>query len=222
MDTASMQVTNPVERSLMCHLMNEALYHIILFVYNMFYVCIACHTRDGNYKCDLCSYSSNSKTHVTRHRAKDHSEPMASTKARDPDGTFRCDECKYATPYKILYSRHASCHTNPATFKCDLCSFSYDSKRTVNRHRRSHHDEPPPVPVVEVKRPVSQPRTTPREKPVSTSKERDNRNMYSCDECNYSTPNKQVYDTHAACHSRKKASTCDLCSFSSDNKGILN
>ncbi|XP_076449811.1 uncharacterized protein LOC143286107 [Babylonia areolata] len=123
----------------------------------------SCHGLKSRYKCDLCSFSHNQLTTVTRHRAVHSHQPgytpdyvpklndlspadtnTASNASPAPAVAelLRCADCPYKTTVRKSYDIHMSMHGKRSQYICDFCDWSADRMVMLLQHRNIHSKEP--------------------------------------------------------------------------------
>nr|KAG5712989.1 hypothetical protein BaRGS_021783 [Batillaria attramentaria] len=97
--------------------------HVVRHIY-------ACHINGRVFRCNLCSFKTQSSIEFYAHKKK-HSTKNATV--------FKCKECSYATDFKPNFVRHMFSHGANKPNKCSLCSYATDHEGALKRHVTSHH-----------------------------------------------------------------------------------
>jgi len=87
--------------------------------------------RPGDFRCDVCSYTTNRPSDLRRHQASKHS-------GKRP---YRCQQCDRAFAVLSTLQRHAITHQTELPYKCDICGKQCAQKSNLTRHLRLHTGE---------------------------------------------------------------------------------
>lgn len=79
------------------------------------------------FNCNLCPYSTNTKTHM-----KDHS--LVHTGERP----FKCEVCNKAFTQMHTLKSHILIHTGEKPYTCDVCNTSFRHAHHLRKHKHKH------------------------------------------------------------------------------------
>merc|ERR1719370_699595 len=95
------------------------------------------HSQAKLYRCKKCSYASNTKYKLTRHKRIIHNNEKMRW--------YRCSYCTYSTIYSKCYKAHqnrkVSCRDRRSVkeLKCDECSFQTNWNEDLRKHKLREH-----------------------------------------------------------------------------------
>jgi len=85
-------------------------------------------TNEKKYKCNVCDYATNMKSHLTTH-----------TRVHTREKPFKCPQCNYAAAQKIALDDHINTHGNTRPHKCQHCDHRFNSHSSLYRHMKKYH-----------------------------------------------------------------------------------
>ena len=141
-------------------------------------------TNTGKFKCLLCEYSTNYKQALQIHSVVHGTAPP-----------FLCVVCNMIFTTTQEINNHIAVHTGQHNLKCSYnnCEFTTKNSSLLNRHYRSAHSKNAAAPMY----------LTPPE---------ENKHVYICDKCPYSTSKYSSFTIHQAKH--QHSYHCTMCSYS--------
>jgi hypothetical protein len=95
------------------------------------------HTKDKNYMCELCGYSTYYQGNFKRH--KDEVHPGIKEKIK----YYTCDICGYSTRNQGNLKRHKDdVHFNIKNHLCTICGQAFAQKKKMEIHMKKHKETP--------------------------------------------------------------------------------
>ena len=86
-------------------------------------------TSEGEYKCDLCEYSTPEQPYLQQHQ-----------RCRSREKPFSCNQCDYRCTQNSYLKTHKRTHASRETyFPCEQCNRRYGSKSSLVFHVKTKH-----------------------------------------------------------------------------------
>ncbi|XP_077982409.1 zinc finger protein ZFAT-like [Glandiceps talaboti] len=183
---------NPVLRVFTCPHCNK------LFKYrHALAVHILIHKDIKPFKCDLCSYASNSSGNLNVHMRKHTGEK------------FKCDKCDFTCINKGHLKVHKAKHGS-VRYECELCGKKVHHPTELLKHIKYKHDID----------------KDPHAKEFFERKKMESRSgrralLYQCNICERKFKTKRDHDIHMYLHTNEKPFKCDLCDYATARKPYI-
>ena len=163
---------------------------------------------ERSYKCDHCNYESKSKQHFMRHKQINHTRPK-----------IVCGHCSFTTKQVWFLKNHVKSAHEGFRWSCDACDGKFKSPALLSLHRGKEHEKKLYTRscticnfIVETKDSQSS-RTKINNHMDMIHRE----NIYTCEECSFSTKITNKMKRHTINHRNSKNASfvCDQCSYTS-------
>ena len=177
------------------------------------------HTGEKPYACGECSYKTNRKGHLFRHKLTHEKSLLGTKRPVKLPKLHQCPECMYQTMNSSYIKTHIKRHT--VNLQCQECPYQAESIYKLKQHRRNH--------TVKSRHCCSECSFKSAHKKVLVKHKlihfRDGEKQYSCNECSYKTTHEVNLKDHMFSHStedpKKKLHSCNACSFETLKKTTL-
>jgi len=158
-------------------------------------------------KCDECDFSSNLRKNISRHKARQHFDPLTVK--------LNCDQCSYVAPNKERLLNHTnSCHSG-IVHECAHCNKQFRRRRSYLVHIKRDHQG------VRYKCENCDQEFTHKHTLV-THIRRDHEGLkLKCDHCDHEATSKRALRFHTLKTHDINPFACDICSFVASNYPFL-
>ncbi|XP_073836962.1 CTCF [Musca autumnalis] len=150
---------------------------------------------EGQYKCQICEYSTNKKFLLTRH-FKTHSD----------DRPYKCSVCERGFKSHNSLMNHINTHLGNKPHACGDCDMSFTTSGELTRHRRYKHTGVKPHKCTECDYSSVELSKLRRHIRCHTGER-----PYQCPHCTYASPDTFKLKRHMRTHTGEKPYECDIC-----------
>ncbi|XP_005185380.1 transcriptional repressor CTCF isoform X2 [Musca domestica] len=150
---------------------------------------------EGQFKCQICDYSTNKKFLLTRH-FRTHSD----------DRPYKCSVCERGFKTHNSLMNHINTHLGNKPYKCGDCEMSFTTSGELTRHRRYRHTLVKPHKCTECDYSSVELSKLRRHMRCHTGER-----PYQCPHCTYASPDTFKLKRHMRTHTGEKPYECDIC-----------
>ncbi|XP_061400088.1 transcriptional repressor CTCFL [Musca vetustissima] len=150
---------------------------------------------EGQFKCQICDYSTNKKFLLTRH-FKTHSD----------DRPYKCSVCERGFKTHTSLMNHINTHLGNKPHKCGDCDMTFTTSGELTRHRRYRHTGVKPHKCTECDYSSVELSKLRRHIRCHTGER-----PYQCPHCTYASPDTFKLKRHMRTHTGEKPYECDIC-----------
>lgn len=123
------------------------------------------HTKEVVYKCDKCTYTTYSQSHMSRHKRIHSNKKLFICKIckasfnrkiflnnhfakheqlKEYCSFYQCQYCAYKSTFLANVKKHENDkHTKSVKYYCDKCEYWCTRKSTLKRHKYTHETDKP-------------------------------------------------------------------------------